>query len=312
VAPHRQSDDRCLSDLGTVIASVLGVLASLALFSSPLHADERPAAARDRELAYQQKVLENKLALIARMLDGESAQRVLDADNSNATEKFSAAKAAYADALSAIERQQLAKASHHADEALRLGGQAIREAATRKPDTSLWTKRYQDLHERVSSYSLAYASVLSDDSRTLGAAIPQEELDQLMLQAEKLARSGQYEDAVNELSALAVKLESELVRLRHQQTLVHELKFETPEDEYKYELERNRSYAMLLQMAVTQEGVHPTAASQSPQILQANETERERAQSAAAVGDAAQALKIIEAATDKLAQALRKTGMYLP
>ncbi len=311
MARPRQSDCARLPEDGVVAGFILGVLASFALLSAQANADERPAAARDRELASEQKVLENKIALIARMLDGQAAQRVLGADDSAATEKLSAAKAAYAEALSAIERRQLAKANFHADEALRLGGQAIREVATRAPDTAHWTRRYQDVHERVSSYCLAYARVLSDDSRTDSAAIPQEELDQLMLEAEKLARNGKYEEAVTKLSALAAELETELVRLRHQQTLVHELKFETLEEEYAYELERNLSYAMLLQMAISGEGMHPVA-SQQPKILQANESERERAERVAVSGDAAQALKIIEAATDKLVHALRETGMYLP
>ena len=291
---------------------VLGVLASFALFSAQASADERPAAARDRELASQQKVLENKLTLIQRMLEGQSAQRVYAADNSAAVEKLNAAEAAYAQAVSAHERQQIAKASYHADEALRLGGQAIREVAHQSPDSGQWVERYKDVHERVSAYHQAYSRVLSDNSRTNGAAIPEDELDQLTVEAEKLARGGDYEQAVMKLSALAARLEVELVRLRHQQTLIHELKFDTIEEEYVYERERNRSYAMLLQMAISQLDVHPAVAIQPPKILQANESERERAESAARAGDAAQALKIIEAATNSMVQALRKTGMYLP
>ena len=291
---------------------VLGVLASFALFSAQASADERPAAARDRELASQQKVLENKLTLIQRMLEGQSAQRVYAADNSAALEKLNAAQAAYAQAVSAHDRQQIAKASYHADEALRLGGQAIREVAHRSADTGQWVEQYKDVHERVRAYHQAYARVLSDNSRTNSAAIPEDELNQLTVEAEKLARGGDYEQAVMKLSALAAKLEVELVRLRHQQTLIHELKFETIEEEYVYERERNRSYAMLLQMAISQLEVHPAAAIPPPKILQANESERERAESAARAGDAVQALKIIEAATNSMVQALRKTGMYLP
>lgn len=291
---------------------VLGVLASFALFSAQASADERPAAARIRELASQQKVLENKLTLIQRMLEGQSAQRVYAADNSAAQEKLNEAKAAYARAVSAHDRQQIAKASYHADEALRLGGQAIREVAHQSPDSGQWVERYKDVHERVSAYYQAYARVLSDNSRTNSAAIAEDELDQLTVEAEKLARGGDYEQAVMKLSALAARLEVELVRLRHQQTLIHELKFDTIEEEYVYERERNRSYAMLLQMAISQLEMHPAAAIQPPKILQANESERERAESAARAGDAVQALKIIEAATNSMVQALRRTGMYLP
>jgi len=69
------------------------VLASAALFSAQVSADERPAAARDRELASQQKILENKLTLIQRMLEGPTAQRVHAADNSAALERLNAAQA---------------------------------------------------------------------------------------------------------------------------------------------------------------------------------------------------------------------------
>jgi hypothetical protein len=291
---------------------VLGLLASAALLSAQVSADDRPAAARGRELASQQKILESKLTLIKRMLEGPSAQRVHAADNSESLEKLIAAQAAYAEAVSAHDRQQIAKASYHADEVLRLGGQAIRKVVDLSPDTGQWAERYKDVHERVRAYRQAYVRALSDDSRTHSAAMRQEQLDRLMVQAEKLARSGKYEQAVTRLSAVAAKLEVELVRLRHRQTLVHELKFDTEEEEYAYELERYRSYAMLLQMAISQVEVHPTPTSQPPMIMRANEIERERAQSTARAGDAAQALKIIEAATNNLVQALRKTGMYLP
>ena len=68
----RQSDCRRPPRDGAVNALVLGVLALFALFSAQASADERPAAARIRELASQQKVLENKLTLIQRMLDASS------------------------------------------------------------------------------------------------------------------------------------------------------------------------------------------------------------------------------------------------
>jgi hypothetical protein len=308
----RQSDCRRHPEEGAVNAFVLGVLALFALFSAQASADERPAAARNREMASQQKVLENKLKLIEHMLEGQSAHRVHAADDSAALEKLTAAQAAYAEAVSAHNRQQIAKASYHADEALRLGGQAIREVVHRSPDIDQWAERYKDVHERVRAYHQAYARALSDNSRTGSAAIPEDELDRLMVKAEKLARGGDYEQAVTKLSALAARLEVELVRLRHRQTLIHELKSDTIEEEYVYERERNRSYAMLLQMATSQLEVHPAATIQPPKILQANEGERERAESAARAGDAAQALKIIEAATNSMVQALRKTGMYLP
>ncbi|UCD68717.1 MAG: hypothetical protein JSW48_00980 [Betaproteobacteria bacterium] len=307
-----QSDCWPRPEEGAVTGFVLGVLASFALFSAQASADERPAAVRDRALASQQKVLENKLTLIKRMLEGQSAQRVHAADNSAALEKLNAARVAYAEAVSAHDRQQIAKASYHAGEALRLGGQAIREVAHRSPDNGQWAERYKDVHERVRAYHQAYARVLSDNSRISSAAIPEDELNQLIVEAEKLARGGDYERAVTKLSALAARLEVELVRLRHQQTLIHELKFDTIEEEYVYERKRNRSYAMLLQMAIHEVEVRPAVSSQPTKTLQTNESERDRAESAARAGDPAQALKIIEAATNELVQALRKTGMYLP
>ncbi len=308
----RASDFRGFLQVDTFGSLFLGVLALVALFPSQANENERSAAGRNQELALQQDALESKLVLVRRMLESESAQRVLDADNSVAVEKLNAAQAAYLEALRAIERQQIAKASFHADEALRLGVQAIRVVAKRPPDAKHWANQYSEVRARVSSYREAYARVLSDDSRGRGPIIPETELDQLMLEAEELARRGEHEQSVAKLAALAAKLEVELVRLRHRQTLVHELKFGTIEEEYAYERERNRSYTMLLQMAISHVEVAPTGASQPPQILQVNESERERAQSVARAGDVAQALKIIEEATDELVRALRKTGMYLP
>ena len=64
--------------------------------------------------------------------------------------------------------------------------------------------------------------------------------------AEALAQKGDYLAANKHLFQAANLVEAALTRARDKETLVHQLKFETPEDEYAYELQRNNSNQLLI------------------------------------------------------------------
>jgi len=99
---------------------------------------------------------------------------------------------------------------------------------------------------------------------------------------------------------------------RRNQSIVYRLAFATPADEYAYELERNKSYEILVDIAIA-EKPNPDKALR-PYILklvgQSREL-REQAGAQAASGDHLKAIGTLEDATKHLVKALRSAGVMV-
>jgi len=87
------------------------------------------------------------------------------------------------------------------------------------------------------------------------------------------------------------------------------LQFDTPQDEYRYELDRNESYRMLVPLLVPPGG--PNESGMKAHLLRAGKL-REDADSMAGHGNVEAAIRIIEESSGEYQEAIRTAGVLLP
>src|SRR4030095_16864582 len=98
--------------------------------------------------------------------------------------------------------------------------------------------------------------------------------------------------------------------LRAGDTLVRSLTFDTKEEEYRYEVDRNDTHQMLLRVLLDGRsqapGGQPAAAADSASVLRAKADELARR------GEHAAAVRLLEDSTGELVKAIRGAGVYIP
>jgi hypothetical protein len=257
------------------------------------------------------RALEGKLKLIARLIDSETSA-IEASGNRDAIEQLHAALRLRQAALDARSRNDDVAADGRANEALRALGQALRAVRSGRNDASAWRSRYDEVRTRVAGFREAYARINAEKARSRGGVLDEPALDGLLARAEKLLHEGNYKESLASLTRAAVMVESALMQIRNQETLVHELKFNSPEEEYAYERRRNQSYEMLVEMAMTEGKLASVSQEVGTAAMRENRAARERAEAALKAGQAKAGSRGLETATGRLMQVLRAGGLPLP
>ena len=122
---------------------------------------------------------------------------------------------------------------------------------------------------------------------------------------------GQMDKAMEQVNAAYLSIKLSVMRLRDRDTLVRELHFETKEDEYKYELERNRTHRVLVDV-VLKEKLSPQMSMLMKIPMAKAEELRAQAVKQAEGGDFEKAINILEQSTQQIIRAIRMAGVYIP
>ena len=90
--------------------------------------------------------------------------------------------------------------------------------------------------------------------------------------------------------------------------LLRELSFENLEEEYAYEVERNESYVMIIDLLQKKSATSQASADYVKKMIEANAKKREEAELLVKNGEVEQGITLLEKSTDKLSRALRVSG----
>ena len=162
---------------------------------------------------------------------------------------------------------------------------------------SLWSAMQEILKEK----QLAYESVGNMES-----------LKKRLERSKAFAQEENYLQANNQIDHAYRMLSQSLSNLRDKETLQHRLVFNTPKDEYEYELRRYQTHQLLLDMTLA-EKADPTKLTMAvDRMARAAEEQNLKARAEAEQQDYASAVRTQERATEFLINALRQAGLYLP
>jgi len=143
------------------------------------------------------------------------------------------------------------------------------------------------------------------------AAEPAQQAEALMAESEKLAAANQLAEAKSKVDQAYWIVKAAIGTLRNGDTLVRSLNFATPLEEYQYEIDRNDTHRMLVDMLLKDK----RASGPDPMVDQAvasSTTLRKQAEGQASRNDHKTAIKTLEDSTRELVKAIRAAGVYIP
>jgi len=139
-----------------------------------------------------------------------------------------------------------------------------------------------------------------------------EEVAAERLAADALLREGRTAEAKTHIDRAYVTTKLSVERARKGETLLRELNFETPEDEYKYELDRNDTHRMLLKVLLDDKIENERIRDRVEVHVTESDELREQAEGYAGNKEYETAIDTMEESTRELVRAIRSAGVYIP
>lgn len=267
-----------------------------------------PAGAQDADQ------LARRLASVATLIDSSSVARQIDASGEGAARgKRDSARLIHREAAMAWRAGDAANAARLLDQATR---EMMDGARLAKPEQVAAEKSRRDDAARLDSVRAllgAQQRISQEKGAPPQAAEATRSIEQQLAQAQQLAAAGRLDAARLAIDRAYLAARVSIETLRRGDTLVRSLHFATPREEYDYELDRNETHRMLVEVVLAD---RKDASGAMPAGMQAFVDRagalRGTADTQARDGDHAGAVRTLEAATRELVRAIRAGGLYIP
>jgi tetratricopeptide (TPR) repeat protein len=262
-------------------------------------------------------MLESKLRLVKLLLaQSPAVQRIPQSDNAEAKKKLADAQAHYAKAETESNAGRVETAIQLLDESLRqivsasyLAPDVTQQAAQerrRNTDLREAIRTFQTLHKNISSHMSARKVQNSAGAADIG------QIDGMVDKADIHIAGGNPHEANVLLNDAYKIVVSALNKTLTAETIVYDLKFDSPAEEFRHELARNRSYEELIPIALAQSNTTRETTILAQRSVQQSRDLRDAAQKQARGGDHQAAVKSLQDATSHLQRSLRIAGVVVP
>ena len=168
---------------------------------------------------------------------------------------------------------------------------------------------YKQVRDHVEMFAAAFDRIVVEKGEDhIRKMLDKEKLDSLVAEAESSYSAGDLVLANHLMGQAADMVDHALSDARHEDVLLRELSFESLAEEYEYEVQRNESYVMIIDLMQQKTPNSQASAAYVQKMIEANAKQRREADSLAKKGDYEQGIALLEASTDKLSRALRVSG----
>ena len=260
-----------------------------------------------------QQSVEDRMPYIEKLLNQSSAARqVINSSSSEAKQKRQ----------QALELYQQANEKHSqgdnqaAAELLKQSSGLMFEAIKMSTPTSMGEDQiianYGQRRESVVALRDAFNRISDENNETDDKRKVNDQLEQLTRNADKLLQQGQNAEARIEIDKAYHLLQVSIESIRSGQTLVRSLQFESKQDEYLYEIDRNDTHSMLISLLVDEKLKSDSMQEKIVDFVTAAEQFRQQAEAYAGEGAFDQAIELLEMSTGQLVRAIRSAGIYIP
>lgn len=257
----------------------------------------------------------SRMQSVEKLLETSSAaQQIKESDNLAAKDKYKQAGELY-------ERARLSQEKGDEQQAADLLKQAtnIMFEATRmiKKDESFLAKDVRDFDERkasVNALCTAYEKIAKEKGIDKASenelhAFVHKRVDQ----AVALKQENRIKDGRKMLDEAYVAAKVAIEHLRGGETLVRTLNFANSEEEYHYEVDRNDTHRMLVNVLLTEKmKTNVSVQDMVNKFMGKADLLRVQADKQASAGEYENAVSILEQSTKEIVRAIRSAGIYIP
>lgn len=286
----------------------LFVLIMISTFISPQALAENPTWEKvkpNADTTYKKRVQN-----VETLLEKSSATKQIDSSGSTeARAQRDVAKSHFEKAQQAYAAGDLDAANNELTESTKIMFEAVRLAKREEFTEEKKKHDYQDRLDSINALMKAHERVSEEKGKQAeGKQLKQIVADKIKT-ADLLLKEGDLDKARSVLDEAYVTTKMAISGLRGGDTLVRTLHFETKEEEYLYEIDRNDTHKMLLQILSKDNG---KTGKMTKSFLDKAAELRKQAEQQASAGDHEAAIKTLEVSTKNLVRAMRGSGVYIP
>jgi hypothetical protein len=282
-----------------------GAVLGLCLCTAAASAQNRVPADREQ--------LERKLASTSTLIESSSGAKQIDSSGVAAAQsQRNRARDLHRQAGEALRAGQLEAAAKLLDDASRAMFEGVRLAA---PEQVVNGKERADFDARMESTRAlleAQKRIAAEKSAGATAGELSRRVESLMAEAGELARGGRLADARRTLDQAYLTVKAAIGTLRGGDTVVRSLNFANKSEEYLYEIDRNDTHRMLVQVLLKDKRGTGGVDAMVDQSMAASARLRAQAEQEAARRDHEAAVRTLEQSTRELVKAIRGAGVYIP
>jgi tetratricopeptide (TPR) repeat protein len=256
---------------------------------------------------------EDRIQFVSTLLEKSSAaQRVSASDNPEAKQKHEYARLHFQEAQQAHEAGDLETANNKLIEATKIMFEAVRLAEQKDVIEVKKRRDYKDRLDSINALMEAHERVSQEKGKETEGIELEKVVSDKISEADALLKAGQLDEARIILDEAYVAAKIAINSLRGGDTLVRSLNFETREEEYLYEIDRNDTHQMLIKI-LAKENKQGKGMDKMVQGFMDKAAElRGEAEEHAASGEYEAAIRTLEESTKNLVRALRSAGVYIP
>lgn len=296
----------------TTVAILCGFIGAAVHAQAPASApvEQGSAATRLQSVKVDKDTLTFNMESVGKLLQTSSAARQIDASKApEALEKHQKARDLYKAAQSALTAGDLAKASQLLTDVRAMFFEAVRLAAPEEVTAKKLENDYRARLESVNALLGAYKRVANEKgSAAKGVNETVAQIEKGVTEGATLAQKGKYKEGRSALDRAYLVAKAGISGLRSGDTLVRSLNFASKEEEYHYEIDRNNTHQMLIEVLLSEK--RGDSALQAF-IAKAKDL-RNQAEAAANNKDYTAGVKLLEESTVELVRAIRGAGIYIP
>jgi hypothetical protein len=176
-------------------------------------------------------------------------------------------------------------------------------------------KAHRDFGNRKASLDAllsAHERIMDEKGKSQLHTLLLAEIEEDANMAESLLAEGKVDQARFHLDKAYEVTMLSVEHARDGETLTRQLKFETPRDEYTYELDRNDTHRMLVTVLLKDKLENEVTKNRVAGFLEAADRYREDALEHADAGRFEDAISALELSTNELVKVIRGAGVYIP
>ena len=257
--------------------------------------------------------LERKFASTGTLIESSSGARQIESSAVAAAQaQRSRARELHRRAGEALQAGKLEAAAGLLDDASRAMFAGVRLAA---PEQIVDRLLKSDFDARVESTRVlldAQKRIAAEKSAGPRAAELSQRIEGLITEAVTLAHSGRLADARVPLDRAYLAARAAIGGMRGGETMVRSLNFANKEEEYHYEIDRNDTHRMLVQLLLHDKRAAAAVDSMVDRSVKAAAVLRAQAEAQAGQREHGLAVKTLEDSTRELVKAIRGAGVYIP
>ena len=256
--------------------------------------------------------VKQKLVFAEMMVNSKTAQRITDSQNAEAKKILEQAKKSLAEGKEKSKAGALSEALEMFDAALKM----MREARRLVPSTAEITQlaeNYKETLAEIKDFQKSHKDNLALMEKA-GAVSDEARYDEkafalTLVEAQSQADKKDYVKANALLKKAKEVVTVALHKMLDSKTLVYDLNFKTPADEYAYELKRFSGYEELIPIAIETKKPAAGAIKLIDSFVNKGRKRRDEAQGKADAGDYDAAIGMVQQATKSIRRALRMAGV---